>query len=151
MSDFLITNPTESGYNSIALKVSYGFIERDQIRKNYTRALGGTLRAYEWAKHKQFSVPLTYLNSSDTSRINQWWRDNNTLDFTLNSSLDQNTVICRMVNQELPIGQIHKSYTDQFFGSMQLEAIDASSFVGKPFILDDAVLGLLDQSYNPLR
>ncbi len=150
MGEFLISQITDSGYNSIPLKVSYGFVERDQVRKNYTRALGGKLRAYEWAKHKQFSVPLTYLNSADTFLINQLWRDNKEFDFNLNSSLDQ-IVTCRMVNAELPIGQIHKSYTDQFFGSMQLEAIDASSFVGRPFILDDAFFGLLDQSYNPLR
>lgn len=150
MADFLIDSLQDSGYNPITLSPEWSFSENEIARRATNRSQGGVQRVWDWGTHKGFTVPITWVSSADKFRINNWWRDSEVLAFTLSSSLDDNTSLCRIANGQQPLGLLHRPYTDFFRGTLQLEAIDASSYQAQPFVLDDAVMGLLDQSYNAL-
>ena len=155
MGDFWIDSLTDSGNNPITLHPEWDFAASEVAIRQDHRTLGGVQAIYNWTQYKAFSVPLRFVDSADAFRLNQWWRDQDLLGFTIDTSEDLKTVDCRLVNRNLPIGQRVRPYPDLHAGLLQLEATDASSFKEKFFVLDDAPnsgsLSHLDQSYNSIR
>ena len=113
--------------NEIIIFPTYDFVERDKANRAYTRTLGGFQRTFDWSDFRAYTVPLIFINSADKFQINQWWRNGNTIQFTLNTSVSLSTINCRMVNRQMPIGQLHTGRFDLFQGAIQLEAIEANS------------------------
>ena len=155
MGDFWIDSLTDSGHNPITPTPEYDYLEREVAIRAAHRTVGGVQRIYDWARYKAFTVPLKFVNSADAFRINQWWRDQDVLGFTLDTSEDLRTVDCRLVNETVPLGSFIKPYRDLYGGVLMLEATDASSYQEKFFVLDDppnsGSLGHLDQNYNSIR
>ena len=97
----------------VQLYPNWGYKERGNVNKIFSRTQGGQLNAYSLVSSwQEFTLPLQ-VNSAIASNITSWWKTDTLVHFTLNSS------------------------------------VGAAEFPGF-FTLDDAVFGLLDQSYNPL-
>ena len=150
MGDFLIDSLTDSGYNPITLHPEFDYQESERAIRAIHRTTGGVQRFYDWANFYAFSVPLNFVNSADANRINRWWRDSEILPFTLDSSIELNTVEARLVNETVPMGAFNRPYRDLYTGVLMLEATDASSYIRQIFTLDDNVFGLMDKTYNGL-
>lgn len=155
MGEFWIDSLTDSGHHPITLTPEYDYLEREVAIRATHRTVGGVQRIYDWTQYKAFTVPLRFVSSADAFRINQWWRDQDMLGFTLDTSEDLRTVDCRLVNETVPLGSFIKPYRDLYGGVLMLEATDASSFKEKFFVLDDppnsGSLAHLDQTYNSIR
>ena len=112
MGIFQIDSLTDSGDNRIDLYPEPSFEAREQAIRASHRTLGGVHRVYDWNNFKAFTVPWRFVNSADTFRVNQWWRDSDILGFTLNSSEDLKTVDCRLTNDAQPLGGMISPYND---------------------------------------
>ena len=150
MGDFLLDGLTDSGYNPITLHPEWDFREQERAIRSRHRTKGGLERVYDWGTFFSYSVPLQIVNSADANRINRWWEDGTTLLFTLDSSVEINTAKVEFVNETVPMNVFNRPYQDLYAGVLMLEATDASSYTRQVFTLDDAVFGLMDQTYNGL-
>ncbi len=150
MGDFLIDSMADSGYNPVTLAPEYGYQEREAQERADHRTLAGVRHEYLWHTRAAFSVPLRYVTSADASRLNGWWRGRDTVAFTPAGSEFPTTWYCKIGNGEVPFGRLIAPYRDLYEGALLLEATDAGGPHPQPFVLDDAVMGLLDQTYNGL-
>ncbi len=113
--------------NEIIIFPTYEFAERDKAIRATTRTVGGFQRTFDWSDFRAYTIPLIFINSADKFQINQWWRNGDTIQFTLNTSESLSTIDCRITNNQLPIGQLHNGRFDLYQGAIQLEAIEANS------------------------
>lgn len=153
MGDFLIDALVDSGYNPITLEPEYDYAELETAVRSRHRTVGHVLREYDWGTYLRFEVPLRYLTSADAARMAGWWRAGDDVFFTRSSSEFPSSVKCRIVNDQHPFPRRERPYSGGqalFQGGLVLEATDAGSYVCQPLVLDDDVMGLLDQTYNAL-
>lgn len=150
MGDFLIQSVQDSGNNPITVFPTFDFRDPKIALRTTHRTVGGKEKTYRWHERFRFQVPLQFVNSADANRINGWWDTADTVAFTLNSSIQAHTVICKIANTEWPLASRNRPYRDQYTGVLFLEAVNANSYQPQPFVLDDAVMGLMDQTYNAL-
>lgn len=149
MGDFLLTALDEA-IDPIQLHPGWGFAEQQVQRRSQHRTQFGDLYTYPWIRFSRFTVPLDFVNSADSSRINRWWRADMLLAFTLDTSAAISTVLCRAVNDTSPLSSHAALYPDRFRGDLVLEGVSDGGQAPRPFILDDAVFGRLDQPYNAI-
>lgn len=149
MGDFLLA-ALDDAVDSIRLDPGWGFTEQQVQRRSQHRTQNGDLYTYPWIRYLRFTVPLDFVNSAESSRINQWWQADALLTFTLDTSASVSTVLCRAVNGASPLNSRTAPYPDRYRGSLVLEGVSAGGKTPRPFILDDGVLGLLDQPYNAI-
>lgn len=149
MGDFVITSLSDVSSPYI-LHPDWSFSDRETMIVSRHRTQGGKLFSYKWSQVFRYQIPLRFVDSAGKYLLNTWWSDQETLAFTLDTSETPSTVQCVIVNDSVPVNKSERPYIDQFSGLLQLEAIEDSIKSGRPFILDDAVFGLLDQSYNSL-
>ena len=149
MGDFVLTSMSDVGC-PFAVYPEWSFRDQESLIQSRHRTQDGSAYHYLWGKYEKFQLPLRYVNSMGQALINQWWRDGHEVAFTLNSSETVSTVLCRFVNDTKPINRFVQPYQTLFEGMVRLEAIDDAPRTGRPFILDEDVFGLLDQSYNAL-
>ncbi len=135
----------------VVLHPEFEFQARERAIRATHRTIGGVQMVYDWAEYKAYTIPLNFVNSADAFRMNQWWRDNDILALWLDTSQDLRTVEGRLTNQEVPLGQFNEPYVDLHKGVLMFEATAADSYVKTPFVLDDALRGLLDANHNPIR
>ena len=90
------------------------------------------------------------MDSAGQNFLNSWWRNQETVALTLDSSETEATVLCNIVNDTAPIDKFVQPYSDLFEGILRLEAVDDAPKTRRPFILDDSLFGLLDQDYNAI-
>ena len=114
------------------------------------RTQDGTSFLYRWGFFRRYSMRLSFVNSSERNRMAEWWENQEELAFTFDSSLTESTIICRIVNDAQPMTEYIEPYDDLFQGEVRLESRDNAAPTRRPFILDDAHNGLLDQNYNAL-
>lgn len=141
----------ESGTN-IELYPQYDFVQRNYNNNKHQRTIGGFLNTYRYNKKGvAFDLSLTFVNSSDKSFIHDIWYNQTLACFTLNLSSSPQSVLCNIVNTTLPLNMYSPFQLDKWHGNLFLKSTDGNDIVdGAPFILDDPVYGLLDQSYNVL-
>ena len=149
MGDFAITSISDAD-SAYTLHPDWSFSERETMIVSRHRTQGGKLFSYKWAQLYRFQIPLRFVDSAGRHLLNSWWGDQEPLALTLDTSETPSTVQCVIVNDSLPINKFERPYVDQFSGLLQLEAVEETTKTGRPFILDDAVFGLLDQPYNSL-
>ena len=150
--EFLFDSVADSGTNPITLQPEWSFQQNQTAIRTQHRSQGGELQVWDWSNYLAFSVPLQFVDSADATRINSWWQAGDPVALTLNSSEANSTVIARIVNQQLPLNQFHRPNQNLWQGTLFLEALNGGDvgFQDSPFVLDDDVMGLLDQSYNSL-
>ena len=139
-SQFIELHPT---YN-------YAIEEPNQVR--HGRTLGGQLNSYRFdTGNVRLTLPLTFVSSSDKSKIMTDWRDRNDVVITLNLSSSPVSVITKITNTSEPFGVRSRFSDNEFDGNLFMSSVDSRGLTtGAPFIVGDPVFGLLDQSYNVL-
>ena len=100
----------------------------------------------------RYSVPLAFVSSADRETMDGWWRDQPELVFTFNlSESTAQSVRVQMINEREPLGRNIPANRDLYAGVLFLREVEANGKLGGgPFILDDAVWGKLDETYNVL-
>jgi hypothetical protein len=140
---------------SVQLFPKVSFNETRQLVKEEQVTVGGLFHTYlPGFKGYEWTIPLAFVNSSQRAQINTWWNQQTELVFTINASvsaLSPQSAVVRIANQMEPLGESPDARTDLFNGGLTLRLSRGTSiFNGYPFILDDPVLGVLDQTYNLL-
>jgi hypothetical protein len=114
------------------------------------RTLAGRLATLQWDRYAEFRVPLRYVPGDAAALVKNWWAEGANIAFTLDTSHDRSTVVCAISNARLPLAERAGPDGDRWSGILQLSARTAGGRCGQPFILDDSVSGLLDQSFLTL-
>ncbi len=149
MGDFYITGMSDVTC-PILINPEWSFQDQETLILSEHRTQAGKLFSYLWGNIAKYRVPLRFVNSSEQSKFNDWWKNQDEVAFTLNSSETESTVFCRLRNQTKPINKFIEPYNDMFEGTLQLEGLENVPKTRRPFILDDGISGLLDQDYNAL-
>lgn len=145
-----------SDVTSMFLEVhpTHDFLEEADRLAGHQATQGGRLHSWRSGSGEslRWTLPLEAVNSSDRTAINSAWRSGDLLGLTFSLSHDvAQTVAVRIVNEQAPLPLRRPGRPDLFAGNLFLRQADPTGKVaGGPFILDDAVWGLLDQSYNVL-
>ena len=128
----------------------YSITEANDVR--HGRTVGGQLNSYRIETNNvSATLPLTFVSSSDKSKIYTDWRDRNIVYLTMNISSSPVTMVSKTTNTSEPLGIRSRMSDDEFNGNLFMTSTDSRGlFNGAPFILDDPVYGLLDQNYNVL-
>ncbi|MDH4225607.1 MAG: hypothetical protein OEW12_08175 [Deltaproteobacteria bacterium] len=103
-----------------------------------------------WGVYDQVHAPLVFVSSRDQALMNNWWRTGQQVAFTLDTSAWPSTIAGRIVNKAPPLDGFQWPYPDLYQGVLQIEADGNTPRYGRPFLLDDNTLGVLDQMYNAL-
>ena len=149
MGPFLLC-PLDEATDPQNLDAEQGFTMQQSRRQARHRTLHGEHYLYPWHRIHRFHVPLSFVESATANRINGWWRANTVLAFTLEASAWPSTHLCRAVNAESPLQTQREPYAELRAGTLVLESLLPGDAVARPFILDDPVMGHLDQPYNAL-
>ena len=105
--------------HQIDIEPEYDFTRKDEKKESAFRACAGTLWVYKWGDFEQWKFGLKFVNSSDMSIVNSWWKSNAELQFYEEATpTDVNTVMIR--NKNTPIGSLMKPYTSLFGGAIEL-------------------------------
>lgn len=150
MGDFLLDTTSNDAYDPITLFPEWEYRETEVALRAQNRSINGVLRTYDWENYFSFNIPLRFVDSADTNRIKDWWRNSAELFFTIDNSLDATTIKGKLMNPSVPLGNRIRPYNDLFQGTLIIEATNANSYIRQPFVLDHSVLGKLDQTYNEL-
>jgi hypothetical protein len=149
MGDFFITSITDVNC-PYAIYPGWSFRDRETQILSSHRTQGGRLFSYLWGRYFKYQIPLRFVDSAGQNFLNSWWRNQETVALTLDSSETEATVLCNIVNRTTPIDKFVQPYSDLFEGVLRLEAVDDAPKTRRPFILDDFLFGLLDQDFNAI-
>ena len=134
----------------MVLHPEWAYQDQETLIRSTHRTQAGNHFAYLWGKFSRFRIPLRFVDSYDQSRLGDWWRNQHEIAITLDGSQTESTILCRMVNQSVPLDAHIIPCREYFQGVLDLESLEDSTKMGRPFILDDPYSGLLDQTYNAL-
>ena len=129
------------------------FAEDLELKQSYKRSISGQLNTYKVASMKQYrySVPLTFVSSADHVLTTDWWKNQRELIFSYGSGSTYNSIYVRIINNTQPLNIRNDQQFDKYRGMLRLASSrGGDKFSGSPFILDDPIFGLLDQTYNYL-
>ncbi len=151
MTDFLLDSDTDSGHNPVELHPMEGYRDSEGGLRFPHPGIEGNQQITYWPTRRSWVVPITWVNSSDASRIQNWWENLDALRWTLSESFAPSTYLVNIVNQSKPLNLYHSVNPGFSQGVLMLETVDnRDAATGQLFTLDDDVYGLLDQDYNPL-
>lgn len=72
----------------IRLYPNWEYSERTVKTRQFKRSQGGQLNTYTLVgSHEEYSLPLSIVNSSESTVINSWWETQTQLHFTINDSV----------------------------------------------------------------
>jgi len=138
---------------SIDIYPTPDFAEELDLQQKYQRSIAGQLNTYKISSAKQYkySVPLTFVGSGERDILTSWWKNQNELIFSYGSGSIYNSIHTRIINNTKPLNIRNEQQIDKYYGILRLANSRSSGKLnGSLFILDDPVMGLLDQSYNYL-
>lgn len=145
---YTLTNPLSG--TSIELYPTYKVNLKNSNKNSYQRTIGSQLNNYRSTKDTlNVTLPLTWVSSSDKAFIDDLWYNQTTVLFTQNNSTSPQNTYCLITNTTEPLNiRSGQDYT-KFSGNLFLKSVSGTQAI-LFFTLDDSVLGLLDQNYNPL-
>ncbi|MDH4120421.1 MAG: hypothetical protein OEV94_01775 [Deltaproteobacteria bacterium] len=149
MGDCLLTSLTDSPWE-LALPLGWDMTQGSLRLEADLRTLSGRLYAQTWAVYRQVRIPLDWMDRADQERLNRWWREGHRMALTLNTSHQASTLTGYLTGDHPPLHSLREPYSDVFQGELTLEAEAEQPLSGRPFRLDDPLLGLLDQTFNAL-
>ena len=148
---FYLTS-TVGSTDTFQVNPDWGFSEEIVVNRNLNRTIAGQYNSYQLSgDYFRYSLPMTFVSSSDRQLMSGWWRDQTQLVFTINLSSNPESLVCRIANTIEPFQTREQLQFNKFRGNMRLHSIRSSSTpleTRSPFILDNSSLGLLDQNYN---
>ena len=151
MGDVLLFSAYDTAPNSsVTLHPEWGMREERHGSAQHHRSLSGRGSALPWSAHTRLHLPLRFVTSAQRSFVQALWEAGAPVALTLNSSHHPSTVRGVLANDGSPLGELELAYTDRWRGTLRVEARSAGRRVGRPFLLDDVELGLLDQPHLAL-
>lgn len=91
----------------IQLRPTWGYSEVDMQTKRFNTTQGGQLNIYSHvSSYQNYTLPLDFVNSEQSSIINSWWSTNTKLHFTVNDSFTGNFFTV----EDSYLGLLDKSY-----------------------------------------
>jgi hypothetical protein len=155
MGDIRLATLRETGVNTaLVLHPEWAVTGERRLDASHHRSLAGRLYSYRWGAYSTWRVPLRFVDAAVRDLLDAWWRDRETLLFTLDTSAQPSGVVCRIVNPHEPLGRPvpdapapgPAQWPALWAGLLALEAVDGRQRLGLPFVLDDPVFGRLDQA-----
>lgn len=120
------------------------------LERSQQRTLTGHLFTAVWATYPRAVLALSFIPEATRQLLHDWWRNQYSVALTLDSSNFASTTIMRITDLEQPLGQHTAPLADRWSGAIHLAGLSNAAPGPEPFVLDDSVLGMLDQSYNGL-
>ena len=147
MGDVLLTRVDQVfPVGPVVLRPAWSMEEQSAREFSALPGLSGTLAVVEWRRNRVVRVPLAFVNPVEAARIVQWWREGAALVFTMDTSIPRTSLACRIAGNHPPLSLRVRAPGEWWAGMLVLESVDDGPRIGRPFILDDAVFGRLDQS-----
>ena len=125
MGSILLGIPN-SGYIVLSDLAGYSYSFNHTIDKKEIRTKGGTLFTYVTAdgNFSKFTLPLTYVGSSDVSIINSWFNTATNLRYIEDNAFPNSYYTVRTTGKDEPFRGFNKPYFRQFYkGSVVIETV----------------------------
>lgn len=142
---------------TVEIHPTFDYSESVESRRFTHTTETGRLNQYKFDGGQfRFSIPFNLTDSSDANLIRDYWRNQTTISFTSVGSGHTQYVNCRIINNNDPFRNYSQAQFDRFDGLITLLSVgdqltnrgiqksEVSSIA--PFILDDAVQGVLDNT-----
>ena len=116
-----------SGYITLDDTAQYGYEFNTRLDKKDIRTKGGKLFTYitPTSKFNQFTIPATYVSSSDRSVVNSFFESGADLRFIEDDTFANSFYKVRIVGVEDPFNQFVKPYFRQLYvGTITLETYE---------------------------
>jgi len=104
----------------IDLHPNWGMSDNEIRNRAEHTTLNQGFRSYRWGDHLTWDVPIDFMNSSESDLVNEWWRNQYNLLWTVDSV---NMFVVRIANDTTPFSTFRKPYQDQQQGTIKLQAI----------------------------
>lgn len=104
---------------SVTLEPEYDFSRDDEKIEDVHRMRDGSMFRYKWGEFDKWKFSVRYVNSSDASVINNWFKSNQQLLFMEVGATQVHSVY--ITNKKLPISKLIKPYDNLFEGGLELE------------------------------
>ena len=147
-----VSSPT-----TLQIHPTFDYFESVERRRQTQTAQAGAVKQYQMEGGRfRFSLPFNLINSEDANYIRDYWRSNETIRFSNVYSNVNLFVDCRIINKNDPFNSYTKNRYTNFDGVLTLLSVNDQntdrgiqkseiSSLG-PFILDDAIQGILDNT-----
>ena len=123
MADFLLVSAADNG-NPVQLHPSRDYAEDEVGGRTQHLYMGGNQQIAYWPTRKRWTVPVTWVTSTDTFRVQDWWETGLTLHWTLSESSSPSIYQVKIANTERPL-QTYELVNPEFYsGVLMLETID---------------------------
>ena len=106
----------ESFYPTVA-----GYKQTTIANRDTARARGGALYSQNYTTYNRWEFEVSFVNSSTTKWINQWWANNDVL--TLRPGYTTDVFTVRLIDDDAPIAKVEKGYVDYFHAKLILEEV----------------------------
>lgn len=124
----------------IELFPSWDYSENKILHQDNFRSLAGDLKTIAYDSYNTYTLPLTYVNSSIKSFINDLWQNQTKVFLVFNFPNSRENVPCRFENQLVPLGTFNIPYDNEWQGVVQLRSI-GNTILGEFFTLGVSSLG----------
>lgn len=128
----------------VELFPSWDYSENKVLHQDNNRALAGDLKTSIWDNYSTFTLPLTHVNSSIKSFINNLWQNQEKVFLVFNYPDSRENVPCRFENQLKPLNRFNIPYDNEWQGVVQLRSI-GNTILGEFFTLDISSLDGADK------
>lgn len=103
----------------VNLHPSWDMAENETILTGVHSTLNRADVRYKFGSYKFWTVPLRFLTSSDSQVLNDAWKNQETVTWTVDSSAHN----VRIINDQNPVAQLEKPYFDQFRALLKLQEV----------------------------
>lgn len=145
MSEFRLISLT--GSSALwCLRPRWGMHEARRVRRESLRDRTGGLHTLTWGGWYEATVPLHLAGGALADALQQWWREQARLAWTVESSDGAETAIVRVADPVAPLGRRERGQPQRRRGTVRLAGIgrDGDRVRGAPLILDHQRFGALD-------
>ncbi|MAE81155.1 MAG: hypothetical protein CMB80_00360 [Flammeovirgaceae bacterium] len=151
-------NNADASSSWVELHPTHGqFIEDFKLDQTQNRTIGGQINAFKLIGEAfRYTIPLTFVNSADKYAIEDWWRNQTEVAFTINiSGTNPETVYSKIINKQRPLNQKSNGQWNHWDGILFLHSarsplLDAPGVLNN-LTLDHATRGKLDTATNVLN
>lgn len=105
--------------NGVDVEPEYDFSDSKIKIEDRHRTRSGAEYVYKWGGYVDIKMSVMYVNSEFKSIVNSWWSSNTSLLWMEEGGTQVFSV--RLVNNEQPVSDIVKPYTNVFKGTIELK------------------------------
>ena len=142
--------PFSAVNTALTLHPAWSATAETRVRTARHRARAGALYGYRWGAHAGWRLPLGFVPAAERALLHAWWRTQERLLFTLDEGAGARHAVCRIAGDDAPLPARIPALPGHWAGVLELAAVDDRLRLGLPFLLDDPLQGLLDQTHLSL-